>query len=136
MEDYKRTLSVRSELTQEILSYRPSFAERNSLFIFISILIMFFACSWFVKYPDVVHTRGTLTAVNGPKEIVTVEAGRLTRLFVHNGQVVHKFQDIAWLENSADHSQVLALGECLDSSIKWLNAGQSMKVSGVFSHWF
>jgi multidrug efflux pump subunit AcrA (membrane-fusion protein) len=136
MEEYKKLLAVRSELTQEILSHRSSFAERNALFIFVSVLLLLFSGSWFVRYPDVVNTRGTLTAVNGPKEIITAEAGRLTRLLVHNGQVVHKFQDIGWLENSADHSQVIELGDHLDSSITWLNEGQAEKVSGLFAHWF
>jgi HlyD family secretion protein len=125
-------VNMRSELTQEILSHQPSFVEKYALYIFLCILLVFFAVSWFIKYPDIMQTRASLTAINGPKEIITREGGQLVKLLVHNGDLLHKNQAIGWLESTADHQEVIELGNQLDSSIKLLGTGELEKVSGLF----
>lgn len=43
--------AARSKLAQEIISQKPGFIERWALLIFIEILLLVLAASWFIKYP-------------------------------------------------------------------------------------
>ena len=77
-----KTFHQRSEAAQEIISRQPGFAERWALILFLSILVILIACTWFIKYPDIIETTGRLTADNAPKEIIPLQSGRLVKLFV------------------------------------------------------
>lgn len=126
-------LTLRSELTQEILSHRPSFVEKWALHLFLAILFLLIAASWFIKYPDIITARATLTTIDGPKEIIPRESGRLVKLFVGNGTTIHKNQMIGWIENPADHQEVLELANLLDSAMVFLNTGREGAFSGLFN---
>jgi len=132
MKEQVNKINLRSEITQEILSRQPSFAEKNALYIFLGVLLSLIAASWFIRYPDIVRARASLTAINGPREVIPREGGPLIRLFVHNGDGVEKDQAIGWLESSASHQEILDLSRHLDSSITWLNEGNPEKISHLF----
>ena len=95
--------SFRSDAISEIISRRPRFTERWALFIFMIILLLLSAGTWFIKYPDVIQANATLTAANAPKEIITRQEGKLDQLFVNNDDNVVQGQTIAWIESSASH---------------------------------
>jgi multidrug resistance efflux pump len=124
--------SFRSENVQEIISHKPGFMEKWSLWIFLVILTFFFWGTWFVKYPDIVQTNAILTADNAPKEIISRQEGKIIQLFVSNETIVARGQMIAWIESIADHSQVIKLSQCLNSSIDLLGKNQTEKVSAIF----
>ena len=63
-----KTFHQRSEAAQEIISRQPGFAERWALILFLSVLVILTACTWFIKYPDIIETSGRLTADNAPKK--------------------------------------------------------------------
>jgi HlyD family secretion protein len=126
-------LRLRSELTQEILSHKPSFVEKWALHLFLGILFLLISASWFIRYPDIITARATLTTIDGPKEIIPRASGRLVKLFVGNGDVIHKDQVIAWIENPGDHNQVLELAKLLDSAMVCLNAGHEDNFSNLFN---
>lgn len=123
----------RSEAVQEIITHHPDFLERWALYLFMGILLCLFAGTWFVSYPDIVQTRATLSAYNGPKEIVPLQTGRLTKLFVLNGQQVHEGDLIGWIENTANPEEVLHLSELLDSSTHLLVQNESATIAPLFN---
>jgi len=131
-----RNLQLRSELAREIISKRPGFAERWALTIFLCILLSVFAASWFLKYPDIIEANATLTATNAPKEIIVRQEGRLVRLFTRNSEKVRKGDVLAWIESTADHRELMDLSRRVDSGMALLNAGQSERLSGLFSRQF
>ena len=122
------SINLRSEMAQEIISRKPDFMEKWALLIFMGILLLAVAATWFIKYPDIVEASATLTAFNAPKEIVTLQEGRLTKLLVHNNENVTKNQVLGWIESTASHEEILELSAQLDSSISLLNTGQGEKV--------
>src|SRR5688572_8418559 len=126
-------LSQRSEMAQEILSRKPNFMEKWALFIFMGILLILLAATWFIRYPDYIQTRATLTATNAPKEIIPRHDGRLVKLFFHNNGQVKKNEVFGWLESTSNHEEVLGLSQKLDSCINLLNSGQGQKVSRLFN---
>jgi len=125
-------INRRSELAQEFISQKTGFLERWALLIFLVILLLLLAATWFVKYPDVIQANAILTAANAPKEIVPRQEGRLVKLFVHNNEQVSQGQVIGWIESVADHAEVTELSSRIDSSIQWMNEGLVGKASGSF----
>jgi HlyD family secretion protein len=107
--------SLRSEVVQEIISRKPDFTQRWAMLLFLLILLLIFAGTWFIKYPDIVSVKATLISVNAPKEIKTKLDGRLIKLNVKEGQQVQAFEIIGLLESRANHYEVIALSKCIDS---------------------
>ncbi|WEA01829.1 HlyD family secretion protein [Mucilaginibacter sp. SJ] len=129
-------LQSRSELAQEIIDRRPSFFEKWALMLFSAILLCLFGGTWFIKYPDIIEANATLSAYNAPKEIISVQTGRLIKLFVQNGQQVKKDDMIGWIESAAKPDEVLRLSAQLDSGLRLLMVGKSEKVSVLFKEQF
>ena len=74
----------RSEAAQEIISRKPGFLEKWALLLFMAILLLLVGATWFIRYPDIIESSGTLTGTNAPKEIIPLQTGRLIKLFVKN----------------------------------------------------
>jgi HlyD family secretion protein len=112
---FETVKALRSEVVQEIISRKPSFAERWAMLLFLLILLLIFAGTWFIKYPDIVSVKATLISVNAPKEIKTKLDGRLIKLNVKEAQQVKAFEVIGLMESRANHYEVIALSKCIDS---------------------
>lgn len=126
----------RSEAALEIISRKPDFIEKWALFLFLGLLLLLFAGTWFVSYPDIVQTKATLSAYNGPKEIIPLQTGRLINLFVENGQQVRQGETIGWIESTAHPDEVLKLSAQLDSGTNLLAQGQADGVYTLFNKHF
>lgn len=129
-------INLRSEMAQEIISRKPDFMEKWALFIFIGILLLLFAATWFIRYPDIIEAPAILTAFNAPKGIVVRQDGRLIKLLVRNNEKVNRNEVFGWIESTASHEEVLKLSRQLDSSVGFLNEGQAEKVSRLLGRRF
>lgn len=127
------SVNRRSEIAEEIISHKAGFIERWALLIFLGILVFLLALSWFIRYPDFIETRASLTAANAPKEIVPRQEGRLVKLFVRNNEKVKRGDVIGWIESTADHHEVMELSSRVDSSVAFLESGEVPRVSGLFN---
>ncbi|MDB5122402.1 MAG: hemolysin secretion protein [Mucilaginibacter sp.] len=126
-------INQRSELAEEIISNKPDFMEKWALLIFLGILLVMLASTWFVRYPDIIEARAILTAQNGPKEIISRQDGRLVRLFFHNNERVSRNEIIGWIESTANHKEIITLSNQIDSGIILLNLNELDKVSKIFN---
>ncbi|MEO7049316.1 MAG: HlyD family efflux transporter periplasmic adaptor subunit [Ferruginibacter sp.] len=124
----------RSDAAQEIISRQPGFVEKWALMVFFFILLILMAGTWFIRYPDIIETRGNLTSDNAPKEIMALQSGRIINLFVKNGSSVTKGNMIAWIESSANTNEVLNLSQKLNSCIALLQLEKSEDVSKLFKN--
>ena len=124
-------IQLRSEVVQEIISRKPDFLEKWSLFMFLCILLLLLLLCWVIKYPDVIEAPATLTAANAPKEIMPRQDGRLVKLFVQNNESVLQGQVIGWLESTGSHKEIMELSTFLDSSLSWLNTGKLERMSSL-----
>jgi multidrug resistance efflux pump len=106
---------LRSEAMDELLSNRPSFLSRWALIFFAFVIVLIFALSWYIRYPEAVISRSKIMAVNTPKEIVVLKGGRLVKLFVANQAQIDSGQIIAFMESTGSHEKILQLPQYLDS---------------------
>jgi multidrug resistance efflux pump len=125
---------MRSHEAQEIIRRKPGFIEKWALLLFMIILLLLLGGTWFIKYPDIIEARGTLTADNAPKEIIALQTGRLIKLFVKNGSSIKKGDMIGWLETTANTQEVLNLSAQLDSSLLLIVKGHSENLSNLFKN--
>lgn len=123
----------RSEAAQEIISRKPGFVEKWALLLFLIILLLLIASTWFIRYPDIIEASGTLTGTNAPKEIIPLQTGRLIKLFVKNGDHVKKGDMIGWIESTAKPEEVLDLSAKLDSGLSLLTQQKSENITALFN---
>jgi multidrug efflux pump subunit AcrA (membrane-fusion protein) len=105
----------RSELMQEIVSGRPGFLLRWGNSIFLLVLILLIATTWFIKYPDVIKAPAKLTSINAPKPIISLLDSKLIKLHAAEGQYVQAGTILGFIESTASHHDVLSLRAHLDT---------------------
>ncbi len=125
--------NLRSESMHELISHKPGFLGRWALFIFLFILVLLFTATWFFDYPDVIKAKATLIATNAPKEIITRQEGRLTKLFVKNSDTVSAGTLIGFIESNAKHEQVLLLTAYLDTTVADLQRNNTQNILSRFT---
>ncbi|MGC4099960.1 HlyD family secretion protein [Ferruginibacter sp.] len=106
---------LQDSLIQEIISNRPGFITRRGTSIFLVVLLLMIAACWLISYPDTVLTKAKLTSLNAPKEVKTLIAGKLVRLFVKENTFVKKGTVLAFMESIADPEEVIALDQEIDN---------------------
>tara|TARA_R110002051_G_scaffold325669_1_gene430017 strand:- start:496 stop:1782 length:1287 start_codon:yes stop_codon:yes gene_type:complete len=108
-------IEIRSEEVQEILSYVPNWMIRwgNTLFFFIIIMLLFI--TWFIKYPDVIHTEIMITTNIPPEKIYANSSGKFDAILIQDEQILHANENIAVLENSALYKDVFLLQKIIDT---------------------
>ena len=97
----KSQLLERGLAVQELISNRPGFLIRWGVTIFLLILILIIAATWFIQYPDTVVTNARLTSLNPPKPVIARSEGQLVQLFSKEGDRVEKNQAIGFIESTA-----------------------------------
>jgi len=129
-----QVLEQQSEYVQEIISSRPGFLVRYGISIFLLLLILILAISWFLKYPDVVNSKATLISVNSPKPVVTLQPGKLVAWEAKEDEKVTEGQIVGRIESLANEGQVLKLYSKLDSIRTYLQQpGEAFELSGLLS---
>ncbi len=117
-------IPLRSEEAQDIISRPPAWLVRWGISLFGLLLLLLLLAGWLIHYPDLVRAPFRLTTANAPKPVTARADGKLVRLFVTDGTRVHRGAPLAYLESTAHHDQVLALGAHLDTLAAWMQAGR------------
>jgi HlyD family secretion protein len=129
----KNDFSEHGNEIDEIISKKPPFIVRWGTTFFFLLLLMIGLVSWFIKYPDIVTTKATLTSLNAPKPIVTKSEGQLVKLSAKEGEEVQKGEVIGYMESTANANTVLYLSDILDSLQNILNNGPTESINDFFS---
>ncbi|MBL4605573.1 MAG: HlyD family efflux transporter periplasmic adaptor subunit [Flavobacteriaceae bacterium] len=108
-------IQIRSEEVQEILTKVPNWMIRwgNTLLLFL--IVMLFAITWFVKYPDLIATQVMVTTSNPPEKIYANASGKFELILVSDRDSVTTDQTLAVIENTASYSDVLQLKRIVDT---------------------
>ncbi|MDF9799375.1 multidrug resistance efflux pump [Catalinimonas alkaloidigena] len=106
-------LSLRSEKTQDVMDRMPNWFIRWGTIIILMLILLVFAFSWLIRYPEVVLSEVSITTTNPPLKIVAKSPGNLRLEQISPGQKVSRGQYIAVIENSANARDVVALREKL-----------------------
>lgn len=112
-ETNNRDIVLRTEEVNEILSSTPKWIFRWGISVIFILILTGIALSYFIRYPDVLTAKITLTTLNPPANLLSKTNGKLTHLLVKNNEMVNSNQVIAVVENTANYSDVLFVySEC------------------------
>ncbi|MGN6640291.1 MAG: HlyD family secretion protein [Mucilaginibacter sp.] len=107
--DEEDIAEVHSDEMQDIITAVPSWLLRFGISLFFTLLLLIVTLSSLIHYPDTVDATLTINLTNSPKPIVAKTSGKLVRLLVKNQQTVKKGDPLAFIESTANHTEVLAL---------------------------
>ncbi|NQX40840.1 HlyD family secretion protein [Pedobacter steynii] len=102
-------LEVNSEEVQEIITAVPSWILRRGIALIFCILLTIVGISAFIQYPDVVKTNLKVNSLNAPKTVLVKQTGKIVALLAKEGSSVTQYQPLAFMESTANHSDVLKL---------------------------
>ena len=108
-EKNENNIVIRSEEVTEILTTTPKWVFRWGISVIFILLIISIALSYFIRYPDVLTAKITLTTLNPPINIVSKNNGKITHLLVKNSDVVKQNQIIGVIENTSNYLDVIYL---------------------------
>ncbi|SKB27468.1 HlyD family secretion protein [Parapedobacter luteus] len=98
-----------SEDIRDIISTPPSWLLRWGITSVLLVLFIVVLTSTFIHYPDVVRASVRINALNAPRTIVSKVSGNVVKLLVWENKLVTTGQELALMESTANHSQVLGL---------------------------
>lgn len=92
-------VELRSEELQEMLTRPPSWLTRWGAALFTCILFLVLILSWFIKSPDKITGKFTLTTENPPIKLSARSSGKIRKLFAEDNQRIQENDIIAEIEN-------------------------------------
>lgn len=108
-----KDIELRCEAVQEVMGHVPSWIVRWGITVLAFVVIALVVGSFFFCYPDVIETEMTLTSRNPVTEVVARTSGRVSSLYVVDGQEVKEGLPLAVVENTAVTEDVLRLKKLL-----------------------
>ena len=109
----EKEIELRSEEVQEIMGAVPSWIVRWGITILFLIVFTLFIGSYFFRFPDAIEAEMTLSSRNPVVEVVARSSGRISHLFVTDGQQVGERGPLAVIENAAETEDVFRLKKLL-----------------------
>ncbi|WP_425236683.1 HlyD family secretion protein [Ulvibacterium sp.] len=115
MGDTLDNIKLRSEEVQEILTRVPHWMIRWGNTLFLSLIILVLAISWFIKYPDLIVSQAIITTKTPPQKEFAMVSAKFDSIHVVESQEVTKNTVLAVLENTANTEDVLYLQSIIDT---------------------
>lgn len=115
MGDTLGNIKLRSEEVQEILTRVPHWMIRWGNTLFLSLIILVLAISWFIKYPDLIVSQAIITTKTPPQKEFAMVSAKFDSIHVDESQEVTKNTVLAVLENTANTEDVLYLQSIIDT---------------------
>lgn len=106
---YPQAEHQHTEEMQDIITAPPSWLLTWGITLFFIVLLLILGMAALIRYPDIVKTQLKINSANSPKPVVAKRSGKLIEILVHEDQVVTDSQALAYLESTANHTQVLDL---------------------------
>jgi len=109
------SFELRSEEVQDILTKVPHWMIRWGTVLIFGIILMLFAISWFLKYPDIVRAEVIITTNVPPEKLIAKTSGRIQTILVKDKSQVVANSPLAVIENSASYQDVFRLKKQLEN---------------------
>lgn len=103
-----------SEEVQEIIGSVPHWLMRWGITLFFLVLLTVLLMSALIQSPEIVSGKLMINSENRPQEVIARKSGKLMRLFVTRNAEVKSGQILAFMESTANHSEVLRLSGFID----------------------
>lgn len=121
-----KEIILRTEAVNEILSAPPKWIIRWGISIVFMLIMISLLLASFIRYPDTLVCKATLTSVNPAITIITKNSGKITQLLVKNNQVINENTVLAVLENTANYVDILAVENDISKIGSILNTSDSL----------
>ena len=108
-----KEIEIRSEEVQEVMGQIPAWIVRWGVTVLFAVVLALLVGSYFFKYPDVIATEMTLTSREPVVKVVARSSGKISGLYVFNGQDVKMDALLGVVENPARTEHVLRLKKLL-----------------------
>jgi len=108
-------LELRSEEVQEILTRVPHWMIRWGSVLFLFLIVMLLAISWFVKYPDIITSEVLITTQIPPQKEYAKTTGKFESILVADNEIVKNNTVLAVIENTANYQDVFKLKSIIDT---------------------
>lgn len=115
MPDQIDDIELRSEEVQEILTRAPNWMIRWGSALFLALIILLLAISWFLKYPDIIASQAIITTQVPPQKEIAKSSGRFSAILIEDREQVYKGQTLAVIENTAHYEDVFKLKSIVDT---------------------
>jgi len=109
----RETEDMHSEDLQEIISKPPSWLLKQGISLVLLTVLLLFALSAFIRYPEILRNEMKITTDSAPKAVINKVPGNLVKIRVAEGEDVVPGQVLGYMESTAAHEQVLALMDTL-----------------------
>ena len=110
-----KDLELRSEEVQEILTRMPHWMIRWGNVVILSISILVFLVSWFIRYPDIISTQIIITTNVPPQKLLAKTSGKIEAILVKDRTIVTKNTPLAVIENTANYRDIFLLKSITDT---------------------
>ena len=108
-----KEIEIRSEEVQEVMGQIPAWIVRWGVTVLFAVVLALLVGSYFFKYPDVIAPEMTLTSREPVVKVVARSSGKISGLYVFNGQDVKMDALLGVVENPARTEDVLRLKKLL-----------------------
>ena len=109
----EKEIELRSEAVQEVMGHVPSRIVRWGITVLFGVVLALVVGSFFFRYPEVIDSEMILSSRNPVAEVVARASGRISSLYVADGQEVKEGLPLAVIENTAVAEDVLRLKKLL-----------------------
>ena len=103
-----------SDEVDELLAQMPGWPLRWGISLMFGIVLLLLCLAWFIKYPDVIKGKITITT-NTPPATVVARAGGPIHLLAADKTLLAANDDFATIGGTAHYDDVLTLRRALDS---------------------
>ncbi len=124
-------IELRSEEIDEILGKAPNSIIRWGISIIFLLVLLVFAISYIVKYPETIKAEITLYSENMPATLVAKISGKISKIFVTANQNVAQDCPLLLLENNADYENIIQLKAIIDSISPYINQNKTEEIPAL-----
>ncbi len=118
----EKEIELKTEDVNELLTSVPKWIIRWGVTMIFSIMVAALALSYFIKYPDTLTAKATITTINPPVTIVSKTNGKIIKLKVKNNQSVNRDDVLLVIESASNYNSILTI----DSILKKFNKDDSL----------
>ncbi|WP_288206004.1 HlyD family efflux transporter periplasmic adaptor subunit [uncultured Parabacteroides sp.] len=108
-----KEIELRSEEVQEVMGQIPAWIVRWGITLLFIVVLALLVGSYFFKYPDVITTEMTLTSRHPVAQIVARTSGKISKLYVTDGEKVKPGALLAIVQNPASTEDTYRLKDIL-----------------------
>jgi multidrug resistance efflux pump len=111
----EKEVEIKTEEVNELLSAVPNWIINWGITIIFVVMLTLLALSFFIKYPDKLAAKITITTVDPPVTLIAKTSGKITELNIVNNQLVKKGDVLLVIENPTDYKSVLKIEKTVRS---------------------